>query len=75
MSIVNSVSYGGAGQVLAVSGNNNSGYAGETRTYNDLLQLLTVSGGGIFGPTVSMQYTYQLDQHRQDQQAKGSDHG
>jgi RHS repeat-associated protein len=59
MSIVTGVTYGVADELLGISGNGNSGYMGETRTYNSLLQLLTVSEPGLFGdPGVQIQYTY-----------------
>ena len=54
ISLVASVSYGPAGELLSMSGV----IGEETRTYNSLLQLTSVSASGQFDPLVSMQYTY-----------------
>src|SRR5581483_4967353 len=56
--IVNGVNYGPADELLSIVGD--SGYLGETRTYNSLLQLTSVADGN-YGLQFSMQYTYPTD--------------
>jgi hypothetical protein len=58
VTMVQSTSYGVADELLQIVGGVNSGYSGETRTYNSLFQLTSVYANMPSVQLVNMQYTY-----------------
>ena len=58
LSMVSGANYGAAGELLSITGGGSSGYMGETRSYNSLFQVLTISAPQFDGPGVQVQYTY-----------------
>ena len=59
MTMVQSVSYGVAKKSCRSWDNSNAGYDGETRGYNSMFQMTSISASAPFNQLVSMQYTYE----------------